>query len=68
MKNSMQYASTYRGNNMQAILILAVLLILVVLGQNALLIWFAMGVSVVLIVRHYVAVYETNKKKESEVK
>jgi len=50
-------------NNMQAVLILAILLILAVLGQIPLLIWFVMGVAVVLIFRNGVKSYEENKKK-----
>lgn len=53
-------------NNMQAVLILAILLILAVLGQIPLLIWFVMGVAVVLIFRNGVKSYEENKVKTED--
>lgn len=52
----------------QAILVLAVLLILVVLNQTPLVIFFIMGIVCVLIVRNGIKNYEDSKKKVSKLK
>lgn len=51
-----------------AILTLAVLAILALMGQQALIIWVVMGIVSVLIVRHYVADYnhKSEARKNSE--
>ena len=48
----------------QAILVLAVLLILVVLNQTPLVIFFIMGIVCVLIVRNGIKNYEDSKKSQ----
>lgn len=53
---------------MQAIIVLALIFILVVLGEIPFLIWFVMGVACVLIFRNGVNSYEAKKKKDAVVK
>lgn len=51
---------------MQAMIVLEVILILALLGQIPLLIWFVMGVVCVLIFRNGVSSYDSKKLKEKQ--